>query len=303
MKSLTLSISIILLLGLISIQCSVTHVPYKKRLVRQRYYVNTKLPKHVQAKNQIVQRDSIGPDSNDEKHQPWERMPVPIKVVPPKYPPEAEQADLEGTVWIKSLVDTNGNATNAIVIKSDAEIFNDAAITSVLQWNFSPGRLDGKTTSMWHTTPIRFKLNQTKKTDITTQFPAGDIPDSIKYSLKTVPVDTALEKHIQLYNPYDDADAFFPLSAMPKPVKQVEAEILNPERLSHLRGVFTVSVKCIVNSKGDVSRAEVLKTDAEIFNDAAINAALQWKFSPARFNDKPVAVWIAIPFKFKLGNK
>ncbi len=43
-----------------------------------------------------------------------------------------------------------------------------------------------------------------------------------------------------------------------------------------------------------------MKSDNEIFNENAIKAALGWVFTPAMMNNGPVAVWAAVPFRFKL---
>jgi len=47
----------------------------------------------------------------------------------------------------------------------------------------------------------------------------------------------------------------------------------------------------------------VLKSDAEIFNEPAVEAAKQWLFTPAYMNNGPVAVWVSIPFRFKLADR
>jgi outer membrane biosynthesis protein TonB len=38
----------------------------------------------------------------------------------------------------------------------------------------------------------------------------------------------------------------------------------------------------------------------EIFHQAAITAVMQWVFKPAIQQDRPIAVWMAIPISFKL---
>jgi outer membrane biosynthesis protein TonB len=43
-----------------------------------------------------------------------------------------------------------------------------------------------------------------------------------------------------------------------------------------------------------------MKSDNEIFNENAIKAAMGWVFTPAMMNNGPVAVWAAVPFRFKL---
>jgi TonB family protein len=37
-----------------------------------------------------------------------------------------------------------------------------------------------------------------------------------------------------------------------------------------------------------------------MLNEAVVRAARQWMFKPAYANDKPVAVWVAVPFNFSL---
>ena len=37
-----------------------------------------------------------------------------------------------------------------------------------------------------------------------------------------------------------------------------------------------------------------------VFNEAAVQAALGWVFTPAMMNNGPVRVWAAVPFRFKL---
>ena len=39
-------------------------------------------------------------------------------------------------------------------------------------------------------------------------------------------------------------------------------------------------------------------TGPEVFHEVAKAAALQWEFTPAIQNDRPVKVWVAIPFNF-----
>lgn len=37
-----------------------------------------------------------------------------------------------------------------------------------------------------------------------------------------------------------------------------------------------------------------------MLNEAALRAARQWVFKPALANNRPVAVWVAVPFDFHL---
>lgn len=64
-----------------------------------------------------------------------------------------------------------------------------------------------------------------------------------------------------------------------------------------------VWVKVLVDTAGLPARTEILKSDDEIFNASALAAAQKFTFTPAKKDGKPVAVWITMPFKYKLSDK
>jgi TonB family protein len=96
---------------------------------------------------------------------------------------------------------------------------------------------------------------------------------------------------------YDDSD-FVPYDKEPQIVKKVEPTY--PERAKRTRLEGKVIVKLWIDKDGKVKRAVVLKSDAEIFNESAIEAAKQFVFTPAYLNNEPVAVWVSYPFRFQL---
>jgi protein TonB len=61
-----------------------------------------------------------------------------------------------------------------------------------------------------------------------------------------------------------------------------------------------VYVLAIVGPDGKVRSATVAKSDNPIFNDAAVEAVLQFEFSPAIQQDKPVACKVIVPVRFTL---
>lgn len=91
---------------------------------------------------------------------PVEKQPVPVKQVVPEYPDIARRAGIEGTVWVKILVDKEGKAKKALVMKSDAEIFNEPAIKAALQMVFTPAMMNNGPVAVWAAMPFRFKLNK-----------------------------------------------------------------------------------------------------------------------------------------------
>ncbi len=75
-----------------------------------------------------------------------------------------------------------------------------------------------------------------------------------------------------------------------------------PEALaSRMEG--KVWIKALVDTTGKITETDVISTENAVFNAAALDAAAQFVFSPAMKDNKPVAIWITIPFNFKLAEK
>jgi protein TonB len=89
---------------------------------------------------------------------PVEKEPVVVKKVQPKYPELAMRAGLEGVVWVKIWVDKEGKPREAVVMKSDAEIFNDPAKEAAMQFVFTPAYMNNGPVAVWVSIPFRFRL-------------------------------------------------------------------------------------------------------------------------------------------------
>lgn len=84
----------------------------------------------------------------------------------------------------------------------------------------------------------------------------------------------------------------------PEVVKQVQPDY--PDEAVASKASGTVWVNIWIDESGKVVEAKVMKSNAEVFNQTAMAAAKQWTFKPAVLNDKPVAVWVMVPFRFTL---
>jgi protein TonB len=91
-----------------------------------------------------------------------EKEPVVVKKVDPKYPELAMRAGLEGKVWVKIWVDREGKAKQVVVLKSDAEIFNEPAIEAAKQFVFTPAYMNNGPVSVWVSVPFKFILKDKK---------------------------------------------------------------------------------------------------------------------------------------------
>ncbi|MBW7887515.1 MAG: energy transducer TonB [Bacteroidetes bacterium] len=93
---------------------------------------------------------------------------------------------------------------------------------------------------------------------------------------------------------------FVPVEKQPQPIPGNNPAPAYPEIARRAGVEGTVWVKIWVDKDGHPKKAIVQKSDAELFNQPAIDAAMKWKFTPAIMNNGPVAVWVSIPFRFKL---
>ena len=91
-----------------------------------------------------------------------EKEPVVVKKVEPKYPELAMRAGLEGKVWVKIWVDKEGKPKQVVVLKSDAEIFNEASVEAAKQFLFTPAYMNNGPVSVWVSVPFKFKLADRK---------------------------------------------------------------------------------------------------------------------------------------------
>jgi protein TonB len=71
----------------------------------------------------------------------------------PIYPFEMKRGNIEGTVDVAFIVDTNGSVVNAYVVRSDNAGFEDASLQAVRRWRFEPGIKTGH--------KVRYRMAQT----------------------------------------------------------------------------------------------------------------------------------------------
>ena len=90
----------------------------------------------------------------------FDKAPKPKRMVKPEYPKMARQAEIEGIVVLKVTIDERGRVVKASVVKTDSEVFNQAAIEAMEQWTFAPAEQSGNPVKATVTIPLRFSLNR-----------------------------------------------------------------------------------------------------------------------------------------------
>lgn len=91
--------------------------------------------------------------------QDVDEEPAIVKKIDPQYPPMARDNQIEGTVVVAILVNTDGKVMDTKVVKSSNEIFNEPAQAAVKQWMFKPAIQNKKPIKFWYNVPIVFHLH------------------------------------------------------------------------------------------------------------------------------------------------
>jgi len=100
--------------------------------------------------------------------------------------------------------------------------------------------------------------------------------------------------------PSDELPAFGEfvyVEELPEAITRVPPDYPEIARASGTEG--TVMLQALVGKDGKVKDVRVVKS-VPVLDDAAVKAVKQWVFKPALSNNKPVAVWVAVPVRFSL---
>ncbi len=97
-----------------------------------------------------------------------------------------------------------------------------------------------------------------------------------------------------------DINAFVPVEKMPQVVVSVPPVYPDLAKRAGIEG--TVYVKILVSKEGRPIKSVVIKSDSEVFNQPAVDAAMKFVFTPAIQHKAPVMVWVVVPFRFRLNN-
>ena len=99
---------------------------------------------------------SSGPDV---KFIPYDKPPKPIIPIKPNYPEIAQEAGIEGTIYIQFFIDKTGKVTEAWVQKGIPNTgLDEAALSAVQKSKWKPAQQRDKKVGVWQTVPVKFEL-------------------------------------------------------------------------------------------------------------------------------------------------
>jgi TonB family protein len=85
-------------------------------------------------------------------------LPSVIKEVRPDYTQDAKSRGVQGSVWMKTVIATDGRPTDITVTKSLDTDLDAAALNALKDWEFKPGTKDGEPVPVRVTIEMTFKL-------------------------------------------------------------------------------------------------------------------------------------------------
>jgi len=102
--------------------------------------------------------------------------------------------------------------------------------------------------------------------------------------------------------PEDTTDIFEFVAVSEKPKKIKSVAPVYPDLAMRAGVTGQVVVKVLIDKKGSIEQAEILKS-VPMLDEAALAAAWQLKFTPGKQRDRFVKVWMAVPFNFTFANR
>ncbi len=222
--------------------------------------------------------------------------PTKIKHVNPVYPEIARSARVQGIVIAEVLVGVDGRVVDAKVIRPVA-LLDQAALDAVRQWEFTPTQVDGVAVPVIMTVTISFRLDADGNPVVDRPTPeemeAGILLESER---RRVASEAALAELPQpTWNPGDPPLRIGGNVKAPIKIKHVNPVYPPEAQQARIQGIVIIEAE--IDQDGRVANARVIRSVA-LLDDAALDAVLQWEFSPTVIDGKPVPVIMTVTVNF-----
>ena len=195
------------------------------------------------------------------------KAPERIRYVPPVYPEIAMSARVSGIIVLEAVVAANGSVTDVQVLKS-VPLLDQAAIDAVKEWAYAPTTLNGVPVPIIMTVTVNFSL---------------DTPASAPPEWNGVPA-TRVGGEIKA----------------PERIKYVPPAYPEEAQAAKVSGV--VIIEALIDEAGNVATAKVLK-GIPLLDQAALDAVMQWKYTPILLNGAAVPVVMTVTVNFSIGGR
>jgi TonB family protein len=218
------------------------------------------------------------------------KAPERIRYVVPAYPEEAKAAGVSGIVIAEAVVGPDGSVTDAHVIRSIA-LLDQAALDAIKQWKYTPTTLNGVPVPVIMTVTVNFSGGS-----------GANPPGSSSMS----------DNSFGPGHPLMEGQ-----SAPPEPVylngrevMRIGGDVKAPERIHYVQPAYPadaqaaritgiVIIEALIDESGHVAKAKVVRSVLGL-DQAAIDAVMQWEYTPTLLNGNPVPVMMTVTVNFTL---
>jgi TonB family protein len=163
------------------------------------------------------------------------------------------------------------DSSSSIINQQKIENLMEVMASTVSNWKFRPAIKNGKPVKCWMDNILYYTINP----DGSTNLKFGEVP-----------------------SPIPGINEFVQVDQLPQVVNSIMPHYPELAKRAGVEG--KAWVKILVGPSGIPLNAIVIKSSDPIFNQTSIDAAMRFKFSPALKDNKPVAVWVVVPFKYTL---
>lgn len=99
------------------------------------------------------------PEGPQVKFIPYDDPPVPKTPIRPEYPEIAQEAGIEGTVYVQAFIDKKGRVKEVNIVKGIPNTgLNEAAMEAIRRTRFHPAKQRERAVGVWISIPVNFKL-------------------------------------------------------------------------------------------------------------------------------------------------
>jgi TonB family protein len=216
------------------------------------------------------------------------------------YPQKALLAGMTGMVIVELIIDSKGNVRQARVAKS-VPVFDDAAMKAAKKWKYEPTVVGGKPTEVLTFAAVRF--GQTMEPIPSDWMAMAALHyEQGRLKLARGSLDAALTKSLddrRRFGANNPARISENRAGVTAPVRTKLVEPHYPMRAQMLGMQGVVVIEALIDVYGNVGRAHIVSKPS-VLDAAALEAVLQWKFTPASRDGSPEAVVMTVSVDFNL---
>ena len=231
------------------------------------------------------------------------KAPAKIKDVRPVYPPVAQSARVQGVVIVEILVGEDGHVQAGRVLRS-IPLLDQAALDAVRQWEFAPTLLNGSAVPVVMTVTVNFVLSDKTGGGVVggvvggtgggvTGGIAGGVVGGVVGGVPGAPPPPPPPPEPL---PPDTGRVG---SGIRPPAKTLDVRPVYPLEAQQAKIQGTVIIEVVIGKDGKVMKARVLRS-VPLLDQAAMDAVLQWEFTPTEVGGVAMNVVMTVTVNFTL---